>query len=170
MSFPVQSPERSSLVPVIAMLLQFNVRELAQAENALKEPIWSQRPVKEIKRALQKASASPYAIPSSSSSGTAAGAGYNMGMGIAESKDIKVETSSSPSSSSSGAVGRGSGRDSDRGSARVGESGDKVDSSNNNSNDSGHSGESIGTMGAVAAGMPRPFDEQSPNPNPSRSL
>jgi hypothetical protein len=28
MSFPVSSPERTSLVPVIAMLLQFNAKEL----------------------------------------------------------------------------------------------------------------------------------------------
>jgi hypothetical protein len=58
MSFPVQAPERASLVPVIAMLLQFNVKELAQVEKALKEPFFSQRPVKEVKRALSRASAS----------------------------------------------------------------------------------------------------------------
>lgn len=55
MSFPVQAPERGSLVPVIAMLLQFNVRELAEAEKALREPIWSTRPVKEVKRSLTRA-------------------------------------------------------------------------------------------------------------------
>ena len=73
MSFPVQAPERGSLVPVIAMLLQFNVKEVQQVEKALHEPIWNQRPVKEVKRALSKASESPYALraapsPTSSSS------------------------------------------------------------------------------------------------------
>ena len=62
MSFPVQCPERSSLVPVIAMLLQFNTKEFAQAEKALKEPIWGQRPVTEVKRALHKASSSSYSL------------------------------------------------------------------------------------------------------------
>ena len=62
MSFPVQCPERSSLVPVIAMLLQFNTKEFAHAEKALKEPIWGQRPVTEVKRALHKASSSSYSL------------------------------------------------------------------------------------------------------------
>jgi len=68
MSFPVQAPERGSLVPVIAMLLQFNVKEVAQVEKALTEPIWNQRPVKEVKRALSKASESPYALRAAPSS------------------------------------------------------------------------------------------------------
>jgi hypothetical protein len=36
MSFPVQAPERVSLVPVIAMLLQFNGKELAQVIMIIK--------------------------------------------------------------------------------------------------------------------------------------
>jgi hypothetical protein len=57
MSFPMQSPERISLVPVIAMLLQFNSKELAEAEQSLKDSLWSTaRPVKEVKRNLMKAS------------------------------------------------------------------------------------------------------------------
>lgn len=56
MSFPMQSPERISLVPVIAMLLQFNSKELAEAEQSLKDSLWSTaRPVKEVKRNLMKA-------------------------------------------------------------------------------------------------------------------
>ena len=60
MSFPVQAPERGSLVPVIAMLLQFNVKEVNMVESALKEPVWGQIPVKEVKRALNRVSLSPY--------------------------------------------------------------------------------------------------------------
>lgn len=62
MSFPVQSSEKLSLVPVIAMLLQFNGKELAEVQRANREeslsvslwggkagPIHSQ-PVKEIRK------------------------------------------------------------------------------------------------------------------------
>ena len=65
MSFPVQAPERGSLVPVIAMLLQFNVKEVNMVESALKEPVWGQIPVKEVKRALNRVSLSPYSINNS---------------------------------------------------------------------------------------------------------
>ena len=49
MTFPIQATERLSLVPVIAMLLQFNTDELAEAEKALTHPIWEQRAPKEVK-------------------------------------------------------------------------------------------------------------------------
>jgi len=49
MTFPVQAPERLSLVPVIAVLLQFSVTELSEAENALKHPVWEPRAPKEVK-------------------------------------------------------------------------------------------------------------------------
>lgn len=50
MKLPVTAPERMSLVPVIATLLQFNKTELGEAEGALKAPVWSSLPVKEVKR------------------------------------------------------------------------------------------------------------------------
>jgi GRIP domain len=35
MSFPLQSPEKVSLVPVIATLLQFNAKELEQVRDII---------------------------------------------------------------------------------------------------------------------------------------
>ena len=51
MSFPSSSPERAGLVPVIALLLQFNKEEAIQATSGtMKESVlWSTRPVKELK-------------------------------------------------------------------------------------------------------------------------
>ena len=40
-TFPVQAPEKLSLIPVLAMLLQFSQEELKTAENALKYPQWT---------------------------------------------------------------------------------------------------------------------------------
>ena len=56
MTFPLNSPERASLIPVISTLLQFNAKELVEVDRAAKDPAWNSRPVKEIKRSLDKAS------------------------------------------------------------------------------------------------------------------
>ena len=50
MKLPIAAPERMSLVPVIATLLQFNKKELSEAEGAMKSPMWNSLPVKEVKR------------------------------------------------------------------------------------------------------------------------
>lgn len=50
MKLPMAAPERMSLVPVIATLLQFNNKELTEATNAMKAPSWNSLPVKEVKR------------------------------------------------------------------------------------------------------------------------
>lgn len=50
MTFPVQSSEKLSLIPVIAMLLQFNGEELREVEKVNKDPVWGSLPVKEVKR------------------------------------------------------------------------------------------------------------------------
>ena len=39
MTYPIQSPERSALIPVIATLLQFNTEELKEIRN--NSNIWS---------------------------------------------------------------------------------------------------------------------------------
>lgn len=62
MTFPINSPERMSLVPVIATLLQFNPKEIVEVDKSSKDPNWSKRPVKEIRRSLHKAST--YSMPS----------------------------------------------------------------------------------------------------------
>jgi hypothetical protein len=52
MTFPPGSAERGALVPVLALLLQFNASELAQVDSASKTTsIWTSaaRPVKEVK-------------------------------------------------------------------------------------------------------------------------
>ena len=57
MTFPIQSPERASLVPVIATLLQFNSKEINEIEKSMKDAVsWNARPVKEIKKSIQRAS------------------------------------------------------------------------------------------------------------------
>ena len=66
MTFPISSPERMSLVPVISMLLQFNPKEVIEVDKATKDPNWSMRPVKEIKRSLQTASLA--SLPASNNS------------------------------------------------------------------------------------------------------
>ena len=51
MKLPIAAPERMSLVPVIATLLEFNKKELSEAEGAMKAPsMWNSLPVKEVKR------------------------------------------------------------------------------------------------------------------------
>ena len=75
MSFPVQAPERGSLVPVIAMLLQFNVKEVNMVESALKEPVWGQIPVKEVKRQLNRVSLSPYSTNNNNNNSNNGGSG-----------------------------------------------------------------------------------------------
>ena len=55
MTFPVNSPERNSLVPVLAMLLQFDSKELAEVDESRGASFWGSRPVKEVKRNLRVA-------------------------------------------------------------------------------------------------------------------
>ena len=55
MTFPVSSPERNSLVPVLAMLLQFNGKEMAEINKSQGGSLWGARPVKEVKRSLRAA-------------------------------------------------------------------------------------------------------------------
>ncbi len=62
MTFPINAPERMSLIPVISTLLQFNPKEIIEVDKSAKDPSWSSRPVKEIKRSLHKASS--YSAPS----------------------------------------------------------------------------------------------------------
>lgn len=62
MTFPVNSPERSSLIPVISTLLQFNDKELAEVDKAVKDPNWSTRHVREIKKSVDKAAISTNSI------------------------------------------------------------------------------------------------------------
>ena len=50
MKLPIAAPERMSLVPVISTLLQFSKTELEEAQGAMKVPMWSSLPVKEVKR------------------------------------------------------------------------------------------------------------------------
>lgn len=61
MTFPINAPERMSLIPVISTLLQFNPKEMVEVDKSAKDPNWSSRPVKEIKRSLSKASS--YSAP-----------------------------------------------------------------------------------------------------------
>ena len=75
MSFPAQSPERQSLVPVIAMLLQFSPREKQEVDRALRDPglglgsVWTvPRPAKEVKKRSLRLAASIAPVSSSSSS------------------------------------------------------------------------------------------------------
>lgn len=56
MTFPIQSAERVSLVPVIAMLLQFNPKEMQEVDKATRDPNSNTRPIKEIRRSLHNAS------------------------------------------------------------------------------------------------------------------
>jgi hypothetical protein len=50
MSFPHTTNEKRTLVPVIAMLLQFTKEELQDIEHAETDPTWNPKPVKELKR------------------------------------------------------------------------------------------------------------------------
>jgi hypothetical protein len=58
MTFPIQAPERVSLIPVLSMLLQFNIKEREEVDRAARDPAAAARPVKEIKRSLHRAAAS----------------------------------------------------------------------------------------------------------------
>eukprot|EP00595_Chromulina_sp_UTEXLB2642_P001288 CAMPEP_0196768294 /NCGR_PEP_ID=MMETSP1095-20130614/42571_1 /TAXON_ID=96789 ORGANISM="Chromulina nebulosa, Strain UTEXLB2642" /NCGR_SAMPLE_ID=MMETSP1095 /ASSEMBLY_ACC=CAM_ASM_000446 /LENGTH=354 /DNA_ID=CAMNT_0042137661 /DNA_START=977 /DNA_END=2038 /DNA_ORIENTATION=- len=40
MTFPISSPERLSLIPVLATLLQFNSKEISEVDKAAKDPNW----------------------------------------------------------------------------------------------------------------------------------
>jgi hypothetical protein len=66
MTFPFQSTEKHSLVPVIAMLLQFSTVELEDISRAENDPTWNPKPIRELKRTTS--GGSPPASPSSSSS------------------------------------------------------------------------------------------------------
>lgn len=59
MMLPMAAPERMSLVPVIATLLQFSTGELIQVENSMRSPVWTTLPVKEVKRGSGLGVASP---------------------------------------------------------------------------------------------------------------
>lgn len=48
MTFPIQAPERVSLVPVISMLLQFAPQEAAIAIQSAQNPRWDPKPAKTI--------------------------------------------------------------------------------------------------------------------------
>lgn len=64
MTFPIQSSERLALVPVIAMLLQFSPKEMMDVQQAIRDPSFGARIVKEVKRIEASAKANP---PSNSS-------------------------------------------------------------------------------------------------------
>jgi hypothetical protein len=49
MSLPPAAPERNALVPVITTLLQLNDAEQKTVQNAMKAPLWSSLPIKEVK-------------------------------------------------------------------------------------------------------------------------
>jgi hypothetical protein len=53
LSFPSASPERNSLLPVLALLLQFSPAELKSVEEASLVSSWTTRPVKEVKIPLR---------------------------------------------------------------------------------------------------------------------
>lgn len=50
MTFPINSSERQSLVPVIGMLLQFNSNEINEVMKAMRDPQWGSRPIKSVKK------------------------------------------------------------------------------------------------------------------------
>jgi hypothetical protein len=50
MTFPNQSSEKSALVPVLAMLLQFSPKEIQDIQKASRDPNFNARIVKEVKR------------------------------------------------------------------------------------------------------------------------
>lgn len=50
MIFPVASSERMALIPVIAMLLQFSPKEMQDVNQAIRDPNFGARAVKEVKR------------------------------------------------------------------------------------------------------------------------
>ena len=81
MTFPIQAPERLSLVPVIAMLLQFSTLELAEAEKAIRNPVWEPRVPKAVKLAPKilmpkSPPARPHSISTSGTPGAGAGTSY----------------------------------------------------------------------------------------------
>lgn len=67
MTFPIQSSERLALVPVIAMLLQFSPKEMMDVQQAIRDPSFGARIVKEVKRI--EASTKVNSATSSGSSG-----------------------------------------------------------------------------------------------------
>lgn len=50
MTFPINSSERNALIPVLAMLLQFSPKEMMEIQKSVREPIFGNRPIKEVKR------------------------------------------------------------------------------------------------------------------------
>jgi hypothetical protein len=50
MTLSAQTSERQALVPVLAMLLQFNAKEMMEVQKAMKDPNYGVKPVKEVKR------------------------------------------------------------------------------------------------------------------------
>lgn len=72
MLLPLPSPERLSLVTVLATLLQFSSKELSEALKATRSPSYTALPVKEVKKG-----GVPAAPASKGSSAGAAGAGSN---------------------------------------------------------------------------------------------
>lgn len=67
MTFPIQSSERLALVPVIGMLLQFSPKEMMDVQQAIRDPSFGARIVKEVKRI--EASTKANSATSSGSSG-----------------------------------------------------------------------------------------------------
>jgi hypothetical protein len=73
MTFPLAAPERLSLVPVIATLLQFTKAELKEASASAQNPNWASRTVKEMGKVIGprgggKGNSISSSYPSSSSS------------------------------------------------------------------------------------------------------
>jgi hypothetical protein len=60
MSFSQRSTERRTLVPVIAMLLQFSRSELLEIDRTETDPSWNPKPTKEL---VKRNGASPYTSP-----------------------------------------------------------------------------------------------------------
>ena len=69
-TFPLGSPERLALVPVVAMLLQFTPSELKAADSAARSPTWDSLPIRDIgvgssssKGSVKRISGGPYKPP-----------------------------------------------------------------------------------------------------------
>jgi hypothetical protein len=73
MTFPINSSERNGLIPVLAMLLQFSSKEMMEIQKSVREPIFGNRPAKEVKRIdfanrQTQTTSSSHGYPSSSAS------------------------------------------------------------------------------------------------------
>lgn len=73
MCFPPSASERAALVHVIGTLLQFSPAENKQVADALRAPIWSMRPVREVKppkpRESSSNSSGPAQVPQEAQNG-----------------------------------------------------------------------------------------------------